>query len=264
MGSRAVVHSDAIAVIDLHTHLIPGVDDGSPTHDNSVRVLERLSGDGVTGVACTPHLEASKAGSAPIERNRVLIERLRAAAPKGMQLHTGFEIMLDEPGCDLTGAGLALGESRAVLVELPRVPLSQASTDELMRIRASGLIPVIAHPERYAGISLDTIHVWRDIGVVIQGDAMLLLATGVRADFARRMLSEGVADILASDNHGDTRSLATIRLWLQEVGGDRHAQLLLAENPAHVLSGTMLEVVPALRDRKSIWDRLRELFSLGR
>ena len=251
-------------MIDLHTHLLPGVDDGSPTLENSVRVLERLRGEGVTAVACTPHLDGSRAPQAPVSAYGVLLEQLRAAAPEGVQLHGGFEIMLDEAGCDLTGPGLSLGGSRAVLVEFPRVPLSPRSTDELMRLRASGVIPVIAHPERYSGISLDALHVWRDIGVVVQGDALMLLAAGHKAEFSRRMLAEGLVDILASDNHGDGRSLATVRLWLREVGGDTHARILMESNPRHLLDDEMLEAVPPLREHRSIWDRLRELFTVGR
>ena len=251
-------------MIDLHTHLLPGVDDGSPNQENSVRVLERLWADGVTALACTPHLDASVAARAPIQPYARLLDQLRQGAPPGMVLHSGFEIMLDTPGCDLTLPGLSLGGSHAVLVEFPRVPLSPESTDELTRLRASGVVPVIAHPERYSGISLDKLHIWRDIGVIVQGDALMLLSTGSKAEFSRNMLAAGVVDILASDNHGDTRSLATVRLWLREVGGERHARILMDQNPQHVLDDEMLEGVPPLKEHKSIWDRLRELFTVGR
>ena len=251
-------------MIDLHTHLLPGVDDGSPSVDNSARVLSRLLGDGYTDVACTPHLDASRALHAPVEPYARRLDELRRAAPAGIVLHSGFEIMLDEPGCDLTLPGLSLGGSKAVLVELPRLPISSHSTDELMRLRASGVIPVLAHPERYEGITIDKLHIWRDIGVIIQGDALMLLSSGAKAEFARQMLTEGLVDILASDNHGDSRSLGTVRLWMHEVGGDRHAKILMEHNPRHVLDDEMLEGVPPLHEHKTIWDRLRELFTVGR
>lgn len=251
-------------MIDLHTHLLPGVDDGSRTLENSVRVLERLQGEGVTELACTPHLDASRATQAPVSAYGALLEDLRRAAPAGTRLHSGFEVMLDHPGCDLTVPGLSLGTSKAVLVEFPRVPLVPQSTDELMRLRASGVRPVIAHPERYSGITLDKLHIWRDIGVVVQGDALMLLAAGPKAEFSRRMLAEGVVDILASDNHGDSRSLATVRLWLREVGGDAQARILMESNPRHLLDDEMLEAVPPLREQRSIWERLRELFTTKR
>ncbi len=248
-------------MIDLHTHLIPGVDDGSPTLENSLRVLERLRQEGVTEVACTPHLEASRAAVAPITEYRALLVSLQEGAPEGMRLHPGFEIMLDRPGCDLTLPGLSLGSSKAVLVEFPRVPLTPDSTDELMRIRASGVVPVIAHPERYSGITIDKLHIWRDFGVIVQGDALMLLQAGPKAEFSRLMLAEGVVDILASDNHGDRRSLGLVRLWLREVGGDRQGRILTEVNPARVLADEMMDRVPPLRERRGIWERLRSLFS---
>lgn len=248
-------------MIDLHTHLIPGVDDGSPTLENSLRVLERLRQEGVTEVACTPHLDASRAAVAPIMEYRTLLVELQQGAPPGMRLHPGFEIMLDRPGCDLTLAGLTIGSSKAVLVEFPRVPLTPDSTDELMRLRASGVIPVIAHPERYSGITIDKLHIWRDFGVIVQGDALMLLQAGSKAEFSRRMLAEGVVDILASDNHGDRRSLGVVRLWLREVGGERQGRILTEINPARVLADEMMERVPPLREHVGIWQRLKSLFS---
>lgn len=248
-------------MIDLHTHLIPGVDDGSPTLENSLRVLERLRQEGVTQVACTPHLDASRAAVAPITEYRTLLVSLQQGAPEGMRLHPGFEIMLDRPGCDLTLPGLSLGPSKAVLVEFPRVPLTPDSTDELMRIRASGVVPVIAHPERYSGITIDKLHIWRDFGVIVQGDALMLLQAGPKAEFSRLMLAEGVVDILASDNHGDRRSLGLVRLWLREVGGDRQGRILTEVNPARLLADEMMDRVPPLRERRGIWERLRSLFS---
>ncbi|MGQ0764140.1 MAG: CpsB/CapC family capsule biosynthesis tyrosine phosphatase [Gemmatimonadota bacterium] len=248
-------------MIDLHTHLLPGVDDGSPTAETSVEVLHRLLNDGVREVACTPHLVASQAAMAPVREYDELRADLQSRAPAGIRLHKGFEIMLDEPGCDLRDPALALGESRAVLVELPRVPVTPAATDELIRLRSSGIVPVIAHPERYQGIKIETLHIWRDIGVVVQGDGLMLLASGHRADFSRQMLISGVCDLIASDNHGDRRSLGTVRQWLHEVGGHRQARLLLDANPGHLLADELLEPVPPLRDHKSIWDRLRELFT---
>lgn len=250
-------------MIDLHTHLLPGVDDGSPTLENSLRVIHGLAAQGVTEIACTPHLDASVAHQAPVEEYRALLGQLRADAPPGVRLHSGFEIMLDKFGCDLRAPALALGDSRAVLVEMPRVPLTSASTDELLRLRSSGVVPVIAHPERYKGMRIDTLHVWRDMGVVVQGDGMMLLASGPKGDLSRKMLAAGVMDIIASDNHGDTRSLATIRLWLHEIGADRQAKLLLETNPAHVLKGELLQAVPPFQEQKGIWKFLKSLFRGG-
>jgi protein-tyrosine phosphatase len=250
-------------VIDLHSHLLPGVDDGSPSLENSLRVLQRFAGEGITEVACTPHLNATDAEAAPVEAHRQLLAELRRAVGERITLHEGFEIMLDQPGCDLRLPGLSLGGSRAVLVEFPRSALPDGATGELLRIRTSGLIPVVAHPERYRGISIDRLHVWRDVGAVIQGDGMMLLSSGQMAEMSRAMLRAGVFDILASDNHGDRRSLATVRLWLREMGAESQGRLLTEVNPRRLLRGEPLQAVPPLTARTGFWQKVRGLFARG-
>lgn len=249
-------------MIDLHTHLLPGVDDGSRAMDVSVQVLERFAREGVTTVACTPHLVASQAHAAPVESYAALRAQVQEGTPAGPRLVAGFEIMLDRPGFDLRVPGLTLGDSHAVLVEFPRAALPPGATDELLRIRASGLVPVVAHPERYRGASVELVQAWRDVGAVIQGDAMVLLSTGDMAKLARALLEEGLYDILASDNHGDRRSLAMVREWLAALGGDEQGRVLTEENPRRVLADEAMAPVPALKREQSAWQKLRAL--LGR
>jgi len=247
-------------VIDLHTHLLPGVDDGSRALDVSVRVLERFAAEGVRELACTPHLAASAAETAPVEAHAALRAMLQAAAPPGVRLLAGFEIMLDRPGAELRRPGLTLGGSRAVLVEFPRSALPPGATAELLRLRSGGLVPVVAHPERYKGVTLALVESWRALGAIMQGDGLMLLSTGPMAVLARTMLAQGGYDILASDNHGDRRSLATVREWLVAMGGDAQARLLLEDNPRRLLADEPLLPVPPLRHEQSIWQRLRVTF----
>ena len=134
-------------MIDLHSHLLPGVDDGSANIETSVAVLERFARHGIEVLVCTPHLEASRAPLAPYAHHRDLLNELVAAAPPKPELRLGWEIMLDRPGCDLRAPELSLGGARAVLVEFPRAYLPAGSTQELDRIRRSGIVPVVAHPE---------------------------------------------------------------------------------------------------------------------
>ena len=108
-------------MIDIHTHLLPGVDDGSPSVEVSVPVLERFRQDGVTVLVCTPHLRATDAARAPIERHRAILAELVKHAPPVPELVLGWEIMLDVPGADLRAPHLHLGDSSAALVEFPRM-----------------------------------------------------------------------------------------------------------------------------------------------
>lgn len=246
-------------MIDIHSHLLPGVDDGSADIATSVAVLERFAHHGIEVLICTPHLEASRAMHAPFERHRELLAELVAAAPHRPELRLGWEIMLDRPGCDLRAPHLSLGGARAVLVEFPRAYLPVGTSDELERIRRSGVVPVVAHPERYYGCTVDIVRSWRDAGAVIQTDATMLLARGPMTDLAKSLLAAGLIDCLASDNHGDRRSLAAARVWLEEMGADEHAQILTHANPARVLADEPTLPVPPLPLVRGMVHRLREL-----
>ncbi|MCU0618642.1 MAG: hypothetical protein MUF40_01840 [Gemmatimonadaceae bacterium] len=246
-------------MIDVHTHLLPGVDDGARTTEQALDVLRRFAAAGVTCVVCTPHLVASEAAVVPVaryvERHRDLVAR----APAGLVIQRGWEIMLDRPGVDLTAPALALGQSRAVLVEFPRGPLPSGSTDELARLRRSGIIPVVAHPERYGGCSAALVREWRAAGAVMQTDTAYLLGDGERAALAKQLLGEGLIDLLASDNHGDARSLAAARTWLREIGAQDQATLLTDVNPGALLSDQVLVPVPPVPLDAGTFGRLRQL-----
>jgi len=107
-------------VIDIHSHLLPGVDDGSPSVAVSVEVLTRFASDGVETVVCNSASARVEGAEAPHAAYDAILDTLIAAAPAPPALQRGWEIMLDVPGVDLTAPGLALGSSSAVLVEFPR------------------------------------------------------------------------------------------------------------------------------------------------
>jgi protein-tyrosine phosphatase len=251
-------------MIDIHTHLLPGVDDGARSRQQSLLVLDRFVAAGVTCVVCTPHLVASEATVIPVARYRRLHRELCETAPPTLTVQRGWEILLDRPGVNLTAPLLRLGASNAILVEFPRGPLPSGTELEVARLRQSGVIPVVAHPERYGGASLDLIKAWRAAGAVIQTDTAYLLGDGPRGSLARAMLAEGLIDVLASDNHGDQRSLASARDWLIALGANDAAQLLTTVNPGSLLSDQRLVPVPPVRIDRGMFARLREMLALKR
>jgi protein-tyrosine phosphatase len=247
-------------VIDLHSHLLPGVDDGARTAAQAAGVLARFAADGVTVVACTPHLRASSLRQGAPARHEAALAALGAAAPPGLRLVHGWEVMLDEPGVDLTHPALRVGDAPAVLVEFPRGPaLPPRAADELARIRRSGVVPVVAHPERYAGCADADVRAWRDAGAAVQATADALAAPGARGDAARRLLAAGLVDLLASDNHGDARGLAAARALLAEHGAAEAAALLTEANPARLLRGEAPLPVPPVALRLGVWARLARM-----
>ena len=251
-------------MIDIHTHLLPAVDDGARTQEQALEVLTRFAQSGVTCIVCTPHLVASEAAMVPVERYGRVHSLLCAAAPPTITLQRGWEIMIDLPGLDLTSPHLRLGASSSILVEFPRGMLPPGTELELLRIRRSGVIPVVAHPERYGGASIELIRAWRAAGAVIQTDTAYLLGDGSRSQLAREMLAEGLIDILASDNHGDNRSLQAAHDWLHEIGAPDTSELLTRINPGALLSDQQLVPVPPVELNQGMFARLRQLLGLKR
>ncbi|MFN2398446.1 MAG: tyrosine-protein phosphatase [Gemmatimonadaceae bacterium] len=251
-------------MIDIHSHLLPAVDDGSPTVEVSVEVLERFSRDGVELVVCTPHLNASDAHEVGVDCNEDLLENLRRHAPLRPQLASGWEIMLDKPGVDLRPLHLHLAGSTAVLVEFPRTQVPDGAAKELYRLRMCGVVPVLAHPERYWGCTSGLVRSWREAGAVIQMDAAMVLGSEPASRLSKTLLQEGLVDCIASDNHGDVRSLAAARTWLLEIGATEQANMLTSVNARRLLADEpVLPVSPIPVIEKGAVARLKELL-LGR
>ncbi|CAN5760494.1 tyrosine protein phosphatase [soil metagenome] len=247
-------------MIDIHSHLLPGVDDGSKSVEMSLPVLERFAADGVECLVLTPHLLASQASYAPYERNYAILEELRSVAPRELELRLGWEIMLDEPNTDLRANTLRLGGARAVLVEFPLLGVPVSAGDELYRIGCSGMVPVLAHPERYYGCTAERVIEWRRAGAVIQMDTAGLLGKGRVSKLSRSLVQQGLVDLFSSDNHGDSRSLATARDWLREVATAEHATLMTHTNAERLLEGKPLLPVPPLSHASGMFGHLRDLF----
>jgi protein-tyrosine phosphatase len=247
-------------MIDIHSHLLPGVDDGSPTVDVSVPVLRAFAAAGVRKLVCTPHLEASRAATAPYDRHAQILEVLRQHAPDGIELALGWEIMLDVPGADLRSPRLSLGGSSAVLVEFSHGGVPPTAAEELFRQRMSGVVPVVAHAERYWGSTPERVEEWRGVGAVIQVDSAALAGRGRSQQLAVELLQRGLVDVIASDNHGDARTIATAREWLLELGAEEQATLLTETNAARLLANEPTVPVAPIEPRRGMLDRLRALF----
>lgn len=249
-------------MIDLHSHLLPGVDDGSRSVAQSVRVLRMFADEGITAVCLTPHMTVSKAeAGVPGEWDAALGE-LAAAAPRGVALHRGVEMMLDRPLTEAAASRrFTLNGSRYLLVEFTRLITETAVLNALTQVTRLDLVPVLAHPERYSCCSPEVVRRWKAAtGALIQVDATTIIMPRTRGERARQLLAYGLADILAADNHGDDRSLATAREALAERGASQ-ADLLLTANPAAILTDGPTEEVPPVRLKESLLNRLKTLLN---
>jgi protein-tyrosine phosphatase len=253
-------------VIDLHSHLLPGVDDGSRTVEQSVKVLASMEREGITDVCLTPHMKASRAEAGPPPAHEHAFDALRHAAAPSPRLHRGAEVMLDRPLTRpvVLARNLTLNATRYILVEFPRLVAFDIATTALSQVLELGLLPILAHPERYSCCSVDGVRHWRALGARMQVDATTLLTGQARGQRARQLVGEGLADILAGDNHGDDRSVATGARFLRAQDGAEQVELLAVRNPAAILRDQPLMPVPPIRIRQSWMRRIKEFLEGGR
>jgi protein-tyrosine phosphatase len=248
-------------VIDLHSHLLPGVDDGSRSVAQSVGVLREMARAGVTDICLTPHMRAADVLTGPPPKHERAFEELAAAAPELPRLHRGAEVMLDRPLSKEAGPirRITLAGTRYILVEFPRLVAVGAVSNALTRIRDAGLLAVVAHPERYSCCAPRAVDRWRDLGARMQLDATTLFRSSARGVRVRELLEHGLGDIIAGDNHGDGRTVAAGYKFLTEQDGALQADLLTVLNPGAILRDEPLEPVPPLRIKQSLIQRLRVL-----
>ena len=252
-------------LIDLHTHVLPDVDDGAPDLEASLLTLEALEADGVVAVCATPHLRASatraprraRADAAWLEVTEALTERGRRLA-----LHRGYEILLDSLVWDFSDAELRLGGTRYALVEWVSFTIPPNSVEMIERLVEEGLRPVVAHVERYFGYGgrYDLVGRWRDAGAVIQVNSGSLLGEHGEGALrqARTLLERGWVDLLASDTHARPGRSPSVRMAydaLAEEGAQEIGDLLLSVNPLRILEDERTAPVPPLR-RRGIAGRL--------
>ena len=253
-------------MIDLHSHLLPAVDDGSRSVEQSVKVLFEMARQGVTDVCLTPHIQSGRAEAGPPAAHNRAFEALRAQAPQMPRLHRGAEVMLDRPVTRpvALARNVTLAGTRYILVEFPRLVPYDTVTNALRQVVELGLIPILAHPERYSCCSVDAVRHWRSLGSRTQVDATTLLSSQARGQRARQLVSEGLADILAGDNHGDDRTVATGARFLRAQDGFDQVDLLVRRNPAAVLEDGELSPVPPLRIRQSWMSRIKQFLEGGK
>lgn len=247
--------------IDLHSHLVPGVDDGSSGVEESLEAIDRLLDEGVTEIVTTPHVAASllarpRAADDHLGRIESSWRRVRDAWRDGAmpRLGRGTEVLLDLPFPNVEDPRCRIERGRYVLVEFPHSFLPPGSEEPLYHIMGQGAVPLIAHVERYNfGPHAEAVWTeWREAGALFQVNVASLAGKyGKRAHrTAWDLLEGGWVDLLGSDYHarGNPWIREGIDALLERGAGDR-LSILYHENPARILGGDEPLEVPPLESR---------------
>lgn len=260
---------------DLHSHLIPGVDDGAPRLDDALEGLDRMRDAGIAAAVTTPHLQGSLTRD-PEELERVLAHEdeawneLSAAVAErhpDLRLERGHEVRLDVPDPDLSDERLRMAGTSWVLVEWARFRIPPGSREAVEGLVDQGWGPILAHPERYGGLlrNPEVVEEWRSAGARLQVNHGSLVGR-YGADARRRafwLLERGWVDLLSTDFHGRPDQpllVAEAREALEDVGGEEVFRVLAQENPGRILEDRELLPVPPLVVERGLWGRLLGVF----
>lgn len=213
-------------IVDFHTHILPGIDDGSASVQESIGMLRMEAEQGIRCVVATPHFNANN--DTPerfLSRRQEAANRLRESISRQEEMPEiilGAEVYFFHGISDCEAlSGLTIGENGYILIEMPASPWTRSMYAELEEVRAKwGIIPIIAHVDRYLGV-FNTHGIPEQLEkmpVLVQANAGFFLRGSSRAR-ALRMLERDQIQLLGSDCHNLTTRQPNLEKALRVIAG---------------------------------------------
>ena len=249
--------------VDVHTHVLPGVDDGVRTLEEAVATAAEAAAAGVEAMVATPHVRDDYPTSADtIEDGVAALRGELADRGVALELHPGAELALErvvaiEPD-ELRRYSLAGGPY--VLVEFPYRGWPAGAEAVAATLLRNGFTPLLAHPERNDAIAErpERLRPLVEVGFFVQVTSGSV--TGGLGRTARRaaeaLLELGLVHIVATDLHGPSLDRAGLAAAFEVLGGNAAARTLVATAPRAVLEGAPLPSAPSSR-KNPWWKRSR-------
>ena len=242
-----------LPVIDLHSHVLPGLDDGAADLDAALEMARAMAESGVRVVCATPHVRddfPTSPGS--MERALELVQAAVAEAGIAIEVRGGAELALDRlPRLDSgMRARFGLGGNPGlVLLEMPYSTWPTDLPRVCARLREDGIVPVVAHPERNPDVQNEPTLL---DDVVAAGGVVQVTAASfegglgrVTARCAHRLLELELVHLIASDAHGPGAPESGMAEAVETVGGGELGAWLSEGVPAALLAGEELPPRPA-------------------
>jgi len=245
-------------VIDIHSHILHGLDDGANTLEDSVAMVRMAAASGTTDIVATPHANQEYPFDPQVVEQR--ISELQAAAGESPRIHYGCDLHLTPENIDdaLRAPGkYSINHKGYLLVEFSDFYIPKTTVEIFDRLIQADLRPIITHPERNQLLQkrIGDLEVWVAQGVLLQITAQSF--TGRFGRTAKRigeeLMSRGLVHFVASDAH-DTRwrptSLDEPCRLVRRNFGDEAARRVFEENPRAALAGVPLTAVPVSIKRR--------------
>jgi protein-tyrosine phosphatase len=233
-------------VIDIHSHILYGLDDGARTLEESIEMAQLAASAGTTDIVATPHGNNQYTYDPEVVEQK--LAELRLAAGGAIRIHRGCDFHLTpENIADAIRfpAKYSIGGKGYLLVEFSDHLVPENAADIFDSMLGAGLRPIVTHPERNPLLQkkLELVESWVERGCLVQVTAYSPLGRfGKTAKvFADRLLTNGLVHFLASDAHDCKHRPPTLDVPWQHIArefGEPAARALLETNPAAALAGS--------------------------
>ncbi len=247
-------------MIDLHCHILPGVDDGPESQDESLSMARKAVEDGIYTIVATPHT-LNGIYINPVKEVTSRVAALQEALSKNhikLQLYAGADVYLCPNMLERIESGDAgtINDSRKyILLELPSQIVPPGVKDEIFSLKLNGITPIISHPERNSAIQHDTDILYE---LIRMGALSQVTAMSITGDFgemalqcSERLLKHRLVHIIASDAHSsDSRPpilSQAVEAAAEIMGNYEEAEHMVTEVPATILSGVIIEIPEPMR-----------------
>ena len=247
-------------MIDIHSHILPGLDDGSESLEESVEMLRQAAAAGTADIVASPHANQDYAFDPLVVERK--IGELQAAAGDAPRIHYGcdFHLTLENIDDALRSPGKYSIDHRGyLLVEFSDFLIPKTTGQIFARMMHVGLRPIVTHPERNQLLQrrLPELEAWVAQGAHLQVTAQSFLGRfGKTAkECAHELMGRGLVHFVASDAHDTKRRTTALdesRQYVDERFGPEAGLRMFEENPRAVLAGVPLTAVP-LPIRRKPW-----------
>ena len=232
--------------VDIHCHILPGVDDGSQTPEETKAMLQKAWDEGIQIMVATPHYhkQRGKNDIELIKKQLLLTRKLAKEVNPKMQICLGMEIYYGEDVPELLKEGrvVSIRKSRYILVEFSPGDEFQYILNAVRKLKMSGHTVIIAHIERYNCLRKDISNVeyLREMGAYLQVNTGSITGSYGRSvkKFLREVLKAHLVQLVGTDAHGSERRTPKMQEAYKEVVkrcGEEYADQIFGQNAKKVL-----------------------------
>lgn len=251
-------------MLDLHCHILPGIDDGAKDLDESLKMCELARKDGINTIVATPHLnpgvyepERELILAKVNELNRLNHVNLRILPGADNRVHPELLASIEK------GQALTLNDNmRYILLELPAHFLFHQIKDLIRGLKDKGITPIITHPERHVQIQRNFYLLYEFIKA---GALAQITAMGITGEFgleikrlSKRLLAHNLIQVIASDAHSSSKRPPILSRAVEEatrILGLNEATNMVTANPEAIIEGRAFEV-PSPKMKKTFFQRI--------